>query len=114
MTIGAGKRREAIAFLRGIESRSSLGVVREGMPAVVGTRFANVRFGSSAERREAAADSAVQAATFRTLRDALTATITAEHKIRWDGLDWDITGIALVRPAVGAAELEFTATARRG
>ncbi len=114
MSTDAGKRRETVGFERETATRGSLGVKGPGTWASLGTRFASVRFGTSAERREAAAEQAVQACTFRTLRDELTATITVRDRIAWDGLVWDITGIALVRPPVGAAEMEFTATASKG
>lgn len=114
MTIGAGQRRENITFQSTNEARDSLGVMADGTWADIGTRLASVRFGSSGERREAAVEQATQAITFRVLADTLAETITAQDRISWDGLAFDITGIARIRPPAGAAEIEFTATASRG
>lgn len=114
MTIGAGKRRELITFQRATVVQDAYG---EEVPTWAdipnGSRLANVRFGTSAERREAAAEAASQVTTFRVLADSLAESITITDRIRWDGLDWDITGIARIRPMAGAAEIELTAVASR-
>ena len=109
-----GQRRETIAFERGTSARSALGVTMESQWSALGSRLASVRFGSSGERREAAQDGAVQAATFRALADTLTRSVTARDRIVWRGSAWDITGAVVVQPPVGAAEVEFTAVAALG
>ena len=67
--------------------------------------MASVRFGSSAERREAAAEQGSQAATFRVLATAKTRAVTVRDRISFSGAAWDIEGIA----PIGRSEIEFTA-----
>ena len=67
--------------------------------------WALVRFGSSQERREAAAEQSSQIATFRVLSSIALRTVTAKDRILWDGA-WDIKA-----PGIPAGpDLEFTAT----
>ena len=114
----AHKRDQRIGFQRAADvNRSALGTKVAASWSEIGRRLASVRYGTSAERRESrsqrgeyGAESAVQAATFRTLADSLTRTVTVQDRITHDGLTYDITGIAVA----GRAEIEFTATARRG
>ena len=107
----AHKRDQRIGFQRAADvNRSALGTKVAASWSEIGRRLASVRYGTSAERRESGTESAVQAATFRTLADSLTRTVTVQDRITHDGLTYDITGIA----AAARAEIEFTATARRG
>lgn len=117
--IGAGDKRELIRFERRAEQRGALGTREDLFWHPLGgdtpDRLASVRFGSSAERREAAVEQAVQAATFRVLADTLAEGVSAaDHRIVWDGLAWDITGLARIRRPGKPPEIEFTATASRG
>lgn len=54
--------------------------------------FAEVVFGSGAERRDAAQESASAPATFRVLSTALTDAVTVKDRIVFDGSNWDILG----------------------
>lgn len=74
--------------------------------------FAGVRWGTSAERRTAAGEQAVQTATFRVLASMDARSVRVTDRIVHDGLNWDVTGIA---PIGGPApsEIEFTAVAGR-
>lgn len=111
MTLPAGKRDQQITFNRAVVPlRSALGTNQAASWTNIGLRWANILYGTGAERREAGADRAVQAATFRTLADTLTKTVTARDRIEHNGLTYDIAGIALI----GRAEIEFTGTASRG
>ncbi len=56
-----------------------------------GEAFAEVKFGTGAERREAAQESASAPATFRVLRTDLTAVVTPKDRIVFDSSYWDIT-----------------------
>lgn len=113
MTImNAGKRDRRITFQRSAKARSGLGVVQDGAWSTLGNRLAQVRFGSSAERREAAVERATQGATFRVLADGLTRTITVQDRIEYQGLSYDIEGIAPI--GRGPTEIEFTGVAHRG
>lgn len=68
--------------------------------------WAAVRFGSAQERREAAQESASQAATFRVLANSKTRALTPLHRISgYLGANWDIIGVA----QFGRAEIDITA-----
>lgn len=113
--IPAGKKRELIIFEAATIERGASGVKKAASWASAGSRFAFVSLGTGSERREAAIESATQVGTFTVLADALAESITAGgHRISWDGLAWDIAGIARRREANRPAEIEFTATAKRG
>ena len=68
--------------------------------------YASLRWGTSAERRQAASEQGSQAATFRVLATAKTKAVTVRDRIVFDGTNWDIEGIA----PIGRTEIEFTAT----
>lgn len=71
--------------------------------------FAQVRFGSSQERREAAQEVASQTATFVVLWSPTLAAVTPQDRISWNG-EWDVTGVA---PSLQLNDhLEFTAVRR--
>lgn len=108
----AEKRDRRITFARVATVRSTLGVVEQGSWSELGSRWAFVRYGSGAERRAAAVEGAVQPATFRTLADGLTSTITVADRIEYGGLTFDIVSIAPI--GRGPEEFEFTGVAARG
>lgn len=58
--------------------------------ATYATAFAQVIFGTGAERREAAQESATAPATFRVLATAKTRAVTVKDRINFDGSFWDI------------------------
>jgi len=112
----AGKRKTRVRFERNAGGRSALGGKAAANWQLLGSRLADVRFGSSAERRTTASDqAATQVATFRVLADSLTNGVGVRDRIvtPGDGLAWDITGLAPIG-APKATEIEFTATAVRG
>lgn len=111
-TMPTARRDRTITFLRAARTRDTVGVKIEGAFASIGTRFASVRYGSGAERREAAAERATQPATFRTLADSLTRTIVVNDRIQYDALVYDI--VSIVPIGRGPNEIEFTAVALRG
>ena len=108
----AGKRDRRITFARVATARGALGVVEQGGWTALGSRWARVLYGNGAERRAAAVEGAVQPATFRTLADGLTRTITVADRIEYAGLAFDIVSIAPI--GRGPDEIEFTGVAARG
>ncbi|WP_408585920.1 head-tail adaptor protein [Novosphingobium sp.] len=109
----AGQRNKAVVFERNSGGRSALGGKAQPNWQPLGpARLAKVLYGSGAERRAAAGEQAVQAATVRVLADVLTRSVAVRDRITFDGLAWDITGVALIGGPV-ASEIEFTATASR-
>jgi head-tail adaptor len=105
-------KHERCTFQRPTVARGGLGVVQESAWADLGSRFCAVRFGSSAERREAAVERATQGATFRCIADALVRDVKVTDRIVHAGLTWDIVGLAPI--GHGPREIEFTAVAARG
>lgn len=69
--------------------------------------WARVFYGRGNERREAAADRSEMPITFSVLANINTRTITARDRIRYDGLIWNIEGVA----PVTRGEIEITAIA---
>jgi head-tail adaptor len=109
----AGQRNQLITFERFTAGEDALGGGGPETWAALFTSFASVRWGTSAERRDAAGEQAVQTCTFRVLANGNTRGVTAVDRIVHRGLLWDISGIALIGgPA--ESEIEFTATASRG
>jgi head-tail adaptor len=103
-----------ILFERNTAERTGLG--GKALPdwEHVAIRKAAVTWGSSAERRSAAVERAVQTATFRVRADAIALTINPRnHRIVLDGLAFDITGIVPIG-APRPNELEITGMASRG
>lgn len=76
-------------------------------------RPAAVFYGTGAERRAAAVESATQAATFNVLADSETRTVRTKDRIIFDGAAWDITAVSPIGGPV-PFEIDFTATAKRG
>lgn len=109
--LGAGQRDRKVTFYPRVFAEDAQGVETEsdgtGVPA-----FASVRFGTSAERREAGAQAAVQSATFRVLSTAALRAADGTWQIEFDGSRWGVAG----KPAQAGSqgrELEFTAV-RKG
>lgn len=100
----AGRRNRRIVIQRATKTSDDHG---EDVPswATWCSPFANVRFGTSAERRSAASEQGSQAATFRVLATAKTRDVTVQDRITFDGGVWDIEGIA----PIDRTEVEFTA-----
>lgn len=105
-------RRSRIAFERPTVTRSGLGGRDATGWSHLGHARARVLYGSGDERARAGVETAVQAATFRVLANSLTRAVTATDRIVFAGLFWDIVAIAAL--ATVPAEIEFTATAKRG
>lgn len=115
--IPAGKRDTRVSFQRNGAGRSALGG-KAAAWAELFTRLASVSWGSSAERRNAAVEGAMQTCTFRVLADSDTRGVLATDRIVMtdaggNALTFDITGIAQAGSPV-PYELEFTCTANRG
>lgn len=68
--------------------------------------WAQIIYGTGAERREAGREGATQPATFRLLADADTLGITTADRIAFDGDNWDIVSLS----PLGRDGLEITAT----
>lgn len=116
--IPAGKRDTRVSFQRNGATRSALGGKGAAAWAELFTRLASVSWGSSAERRNAAVEGAMQTCTFRVLADSDTRGVLATDRIVMtdaggNALAFDITGIAQAGSPV-PYELEFTCTANRG
>ena len=111
--LDAGQRNQRVIFQRFTAGEDALGGGGLEVWGVLFSCLANVRWGSSAERRTVAGDQAVATATFRVLANLQARSVRVTDRIEHDGLSWDVTGIA---PIGGPAprEIEFTATASRG
>jgi head-tail adaptor len=73
-----------------------------------GTEWAAVFYGAGAERRQAAMEQGSQAATFEMLSNESTRALTLKDRISFNGVAWDIQGIAPETPKRG--EIAITAT----
>lgn len=108
----AGARDRKIRFERTAPTEDDAGVEVPGAPVLIQAAWAMVRFGASAERRQAAVEGASQVATFRVLSTAALRGVTERDHIVFEGDSWSIVGIA--RIGGDAHEIEFTATVRKG
>lgn len=108
----AGKLDRRITFERGAATRNALGGKNPLAWTALGTRLAQVLYGTGSERREAGVEGQAQSATFRVRRDDLTKTVLVTDRIQFDGLIWDITSIAPYGRA--PAWIDFTGVAARG
>jgi head-tail adaptor len=104
--IAAGKRDRKIAFYPRTLGQDALGVETESDGTAV-LAWANVRFGTGAERRDLAQAGSMQTATFRVLSTASLRTVTERWQIQFLGARWGIVSIAQLGEA---DEIEFTAT----
>lgn len=101
--IDAGQRDQLITFERNTPTTNDHGDEVEGW-SLVSQAWARVRFGTGAERREAAQERASQPATFECLAID-TSSVTVTDRISFDDAFWDITSRALV----GRDQIHFTA-----
>lgn len=62
--------------------------------ATYATRRARVRFGTAQEKREAAQEGGVQAATFECVSSSTLRAVTLRDRISYLGSSWDLTEIA--------------------
>lgn len=111
--LGAGAFRKSASFERNTGTRGSLGGEGAELWTPLFTLRASMRYGTSAERRAAAGEQAIQSATIAVRASPNARTVTVRDRIVVDGLTWDITGISVDAGAV-AREIEFTVTASRG
>lgn len=74
--------------------------------APLATRSAAIYYGKGEERREAAMETASQAASFEMIADSVTRSVTVKDRLSYDGGTWDITGIS----PLGRSGISFTAT----
>lgn len=108
----AGMMRETIVVQRASMTVSPLGPATPGSWSTLLTCKARVRWGSGAERADAArSEQAVQTATFRVRANPSTRAVTARDRIFYAGMAWDIAAIATFDFVPN--EIEFTATASR-
>lgn len=111
--VRAGLLRDRVRIERQTGGKDAHGG-RGGEWTVLGERWAQYLPGTGQERREAAQERATVAATFRLRRDALTASLTAADRLRFDpfaplGAEppaWDIAGIV----PFGRDGVDITAT----
>jgi SPP1 family predicted phage head-tail adaptor len=102
----AGKRDRIIAIERAAVNQNEYGEEIETW-AEAFKEWARVFYGKGNERREAAADRSEMSITFLVLANSNSRTITARNRIRYDGLIWNIEGVA----PVTRGEIEITAVA---
>ncbi len=102
----AGKRDRKIAFYPRAVATGETGTERmvDGVPIHA---WANVRFGTGSERREASQAGTMQTATFRVLSTASLRQADERGEIEFMGARWGISSIA---PIGEAEDIEFTAT----
>lgn len=108
--LGASNRKWRIDFYPRTVTEDAGGLEIEADGVAV-PAFAAVRFGTGAERREAAAAGSYKVATFRVLSTAALRAADERWEIAFMGARWGITDVS---PVGGeASEIEFTAT-RKG
>jgi head-tail adaptor len=89
----AGKR-DALIAIEGQGADTDDGFTRQpGAWVELFKEWATVRYGTGAERRQAAQESATISATFGVVANASTRTITTRHRIAYNGL-WNIIAVA--------------------
>lgn len=103
----AGRRDTLVAFESATVVQDNYG---EETPtwAAQGEEWAAIYYGRGDERRQAAMEQGLQAATFQVLDNGQTRAVTLKDRIVCDGDPWDIVGIAPDTPKRG--HIEFTAT----
>jgi head-tail adaptor len=89
----AGARQYSIAFIRAVETTDDYNQSVESWdsPTTLVTVLAQITFGSAQENRQAAQQSASQAASFECLRTPILDAVTAKDRISFDGSLWGIT-----------------------
>jgi SPP1 family predicted phage head-tail adaptor len=86
--MGAGQRDRKIVFERNAPAFDGYGGEVENW-STLETAWADVRYGTGQERREAAKESASVTATFQVLATSGTRSLTAVDRINFNGI-WDI------------------------
>lgn len=92
--IRAGLRDRLIVIQRGVETTMDDYGGEVSSPAEFTRAMARVRFGTAQEKREAAQESASQAATFECVSTPKLREVGMTDSIQFDGSNWDITEIA--------------------
>lgn len=90
---GVGARDRRIAFERAAVALDGYGTEIETW-TLYARAFAEVRYGTGQERREAAQESATLTATFRVPATPRTRALTPKDRILFDGAVWDIRSVA--------------------
>lgn len=103
----AGRRANLVTFEGATATQDDYGQEVQAWGAL-GVAWAAVFWGKGDERRQAAAEQGLQAATFQVLDNAMTRAVTIKNRIIMDGNQFDIVGIAPDTPKRG--HIEFTAT----
>lgn len=106
MAVEAGKRDRLVTIERAAVTQNDFGEEIETWSEAF-KEWARVFYGRGNERREAAADRAEMPITFAVLSNSNSRTITAVDRIRFDGLIWNIEGVA----PVSRRDIEITAVA---
>ncbi len=104
--MNAGERDRLISIERAAITQDGFGEEIETW-AEAFKEWARPFYGRGNERREAAADRSEMPITFSVLLNSNSRTITARDRIRFDGLIWNIEGVA----PVTRGEVEITAVA---
>jgi SPP1 family predicted phage head-tail adaptor len=104
--VAAGRRDRKITFERAVITQNEYGEDIETWSEAF-SEWAYPFYGKANERREAAADRSEMPITFSVLANTNSLSITARDRIRYDGLIWNIEGVA----PVSLAEIEITAIA---
>jgi head-tail adaptor len=89
----AGQRTELIVFQRSTATTSDYNET-EPTWGTYATRRARVRFGTAQEKREAAQEGGVQAATFECERSTTLDAVTLKDRISYLNSFWDLTEVA--------------------
>jgi head-tail adaptor len=105
--MAAGRRNKLIRIDRSGPEVDDGYTKRPGEWAPFASEWAEVRFGTSSERREAAQEQASVSATFAVLDNDKTRAVTPKDRIHFDGGNWDIQSNVHGRQA---GEREMTAT----
>jgi head-tail adaptor len=101
----AGERTELIVFERATPTENEHGG-QTLVWATYATRRVRVRFGTSQEKREAAQEGGVQAASFECERSSTLDAVTLKDRISYLGSSWDLTETA----PLDRKTIRFTAT----
>lgn len=91
--MSATQRTELIVFERATFTTNDN---NEQIPswATYATRRARVRFGTAQEKREAAQEGGVQAASFECINSSVLRSVTLKDRISYLSSSWDLTEIA--------------------
>jgi head-tail adaptor len=103
--VSAGSRNKLIGLARATTVQDDYGHETPTW-APIGQEWAEVRFGTSGERRGAAQEEATVAATFAVLDNARTRDVKSTDRILFDGGTWNINSSV---PGLKRGEREITA-----